>query len=192
MAKFSEIEKEYLNIKPLNHIELTAFYEKYKELLFNSLSEEDSNYQNTFKILAEIACANSFNENHKEALLLFSKIRPKLKNTQQEYLLLNQIDFCTAQSHFALKNYRLALQHFKRYKPTVEEKNSLDKIKAICKTKLTSKLLFLLALLGVLLIVIKYSISWFFNDYFSQTIGLLSLIGTIFLIPYVVFINWKK
>ena len=77
MYEFSKIEEEFLKIEPLNSIELNNFSKKYNEILLGLLSDENPNKQLIIKMLIEIACSNSFSENHKVAINLFNKIKVK-------------------------------------------------------------------------------------------------------------------
>lgn len=192
MYEFSKIEIEFLKIETLNSIELNNFSKKYNEILLGLLSDENPNKQLILKMLIEIACANSFSENHKVAIHLFNKIKPYLQTNLVNHFHKNQIYFCLANSNFALKKYWQSLRFFKKFEPAENEKISNDKLIAICKTKIINNILLNLAYLGVFLLVLKYSILWFFLNYYSPTISIMGMIGAVCLIPFVIYINLKK
>jgi hypothetical protein len=192
MYEFSKIEEEFLKIEPLNSIELNNFSKKYNEILLGLLSDENPNKQLIIKMLIEIACSNSFSENHKVAINLFNKIKPYLETNQVDHFQTNQIYFCLANSNFALKKYRQALIFFKKIEPTGHEKISNDKLIAICKTKIINNILLNPAYLGIFLLIFDYSIKWLFSNYYNSTISSIGVIGAVCLIPYVIHLNLKK
>lgn len=188
MIPFEKIESVFLKIEPLNYLALSEFYHVHKTTLWSALESKSYEKEVSLKILMEIICANSFEAKHNEALFLYSKIKPYLTATTDT----NNLLFCIAQSHFALKNYRLALVYFKKYNPTQSEKKNIDEIVSICNKELTKKILLYISFIGYLLIAIRYITLWFFNNNYNNTISLLGLIGVILLLPYYLFINLKK
>jgi hypothetical protein len=188
MYEFSKIEEEFLKIEPLDYSALSKFYHQHKTALLGGFESKNNGKVVSLKMLMEIICVNSFEAKHNEALFLYSKIKPYLTATTDT----NNLFFCIGQSHFAFKNYRLALVYFKKYKPTQNQKKNYNEVVAICNKELTKKILLYISFIGYLLIAIKYIILWFFNNNYNNTISLLGLIGVVLLLPYYLNINLKK
>jgi hypothetical protein len=189
MTDFNDIEKEYLRIEPLDNIRLEKFYLKYIDY-FNGLEKVNADYfQKSIKMYIDVACSYSFADRHSDALRIISRIKPHLSIdlTSDHNEDVNTLFFCAAQSNLALKNYRQALNNFNKYRPGNKDLESTEQLKQLCKDILLNKSLRIIAIMGLTILVVKYSTKYLFTDFHSTAIDNFGWIGALSILAYSLF-----
>jgi hypothetical protein len=194
MTTFKELESEYLEIDPLDSNKLDRFYHKHMSILTTSIPADQGSERKRLSMLIDIGCSYSFAYKHQEALTVFRQVKRKMNAEVNSSLPdnLNQMHFCTGNSNLALKNYLAAWASFRLHEPGNKDKPSLDLLIRLCRDKFFNKILLTFAILGLLILTIKYSTKWFFPDYYSATIDRLGWPGAIALFSYGLFNRTTK
>lgn len=186
MGTYQDIESAYLMIEPLDNAELDKFYHKYKGF-FDSFPEEDDDKNiNKLRMLIDIACSYSFSNKHKEAISLIKHVKKHLQKNQIQSLNkeLNNLCFFAGNSNLELKKYRSAFKAFYTYKPTDQEKPSIDLLIKLCRDKMIHQALFALVIFGLASCMVKYATKWFLPQYYKPAVDKLGWLSGLVLISY--------
>lgn len=186
MTTFKDIEIEYLKIEPLDNFKLDKFYLKHIDFFAHVDKDNKEQFEKTLKMLIDITCSYSFSNRHYETITIIDKIKPLLSHNNVSDIgdSVNQLYFCGGQSYLSLKYYRHSLKYFNAYRPTNQEKHSIEKLKQLCKDHLFNRALKIIGLSGLTILIVKYSIKYVFTDFYSSTIDMLGWVGAVTLLAY--------
>ena len=191
MNDFEIIEKEYLAIEPLNKNKLFAFYKSHKHYFENDTPKASEQLKKYLWMLSEIGVSYSYSGDHKTALKILDKVIKyyELKqgelsinlNEEKEY---NSAIWSKGYSHFDLKQYSKAKQFLKRINEidNLESKDKNELLLKICNWKIYNRIAVGLGTIGLLVIIVNYSIKWFSSDNYTEMNIYFGFLGGLLLI----------
>lgn len=193
MTDFKTIEKDYLTIDPLVKDKLLPFYDRHKGYFDNAPPNDNDELRKYLWMLTEIGVTYSFAKDHKTALpildkviTLYEKYADRLDINLKEEREYNSAIWNKGYSFFELKQYFKARPFLKRMKDdnTHQLDDKYATLLKICDWKIKNRIAIGLGLVGLLILVTKYSVKWFSPDNYSDILAHSGFLGGLLLIAF--------
>jgi tetratricopeptide (TPR) repeat protein len=185
---FEDLEKEYLAIdEPFDLGLLEELYTKHKYILDQTFFDDNEQQEKAAAIILEIGDAYSFSKKHSKAIALLERGLIMAQNASGKYAHVNRAYFSLGYSYFNTSRYIKALANFKKYRKNPDDDNDYTLLIELCRKRIKENTFIIAAAIGLILIITKYFIKWFFPEYYGIPISILSIIGSILLLCYGIF-----
>jgi len=185
---FNHIEKEFLQIEPLDKPRILSFYQAHSTYFDNQFPQTAEEQNKFLWMIFEIGASFSFDRQLTKAIsilrrtldLIGSDVEPIRKKIYNEAI------YTLAYSYFEAKQYSLAKSYFIEYLKTANDNSVYARdYLLICRNKIRKKLCGNFGIAGAIILIIQYSIKFGFADYYSFLIRYFGFIGDALLIIYV-------
>jgi tetratricopeptide (TPR) repeat protein len=173
MPVFEEIEKEYIEIDPLDKNKLFPFYENNKHYFDSELPEDKEELKKYLCIVSEIGATYSNDKQYKIALSLLNRVLKLYKIHYKELSIdLSKDDaYSSYNSAFSWKAHtlfntgkylraRTLLREIVRLRP---EDKDYQTLLAICELKIKKRMVNFMGIIGLFIIILEYSIKGFYG-----------------------------
>ncbi len=188
LMNYSEqVEKEFLQIEPLDGKQLFPFYEKHRDYFDGEPPQKLEHQERFLEMLAEIAATLAMSNAYVKALPKlglvisgFEKNEAILINSDVAIKAYHSAVFWKAHSLASLDRYWAARSFMKNVRhPNGPHQDKLDDYLMICNYKLRNKGAIWLGVFGFILLAVKYSIRWSIPEWYSIQISSLGIVGSI-------------
>ncbi|MBL4755543.1 MAG: hypothetical protein JKY52_18355 [Flavobacteriales bacterium] len=173
MTDFKTIQKDYLNIEPLDKDKIFSFYKSHRNIFENDPPTDDDELRIHLWMLAEIGATYSYAEEHSTAipilnmaLHLYEKNVERLAIRLKEEKLYATAIWSQGYSLLGLKRYWKARRYFKRIEDLNTQNHTYNDtaLLQICEWKIKNRIAIILGVVGLIILITKYSVEWFSPD----------------------------